>query len=185
MGGSGSPWRMATSTLPRRARASITDRPEVPVEHLRCAVNRPHDAGDRDEPFAGLPKLMGPAVTSCSSGRVGRPPRRSTLDTRERYCFRRNRSKSKALSTRADPVPAGVRTSNDPLEEENATHHGEDSHQVEEKLAQHQGHLPLWTGPFPASPERGAFARSSSRLHLQRRPAGFDSSVTSGRVIAG
>src|SRR5215203_6890636 len=42
--------------------SSITDRPEVPVEHLRCAVNRPHDAGNRDELFAGLPKLPQPAA---------------------------------------------------------------------------------------------------------------------------
>src|SRR5829696_1985092 len=40
---------------------SITDRPEVSVEQLRCLVNRPHDAGDRDELFAGLPKLPGRA----------------------------------------------------------------------------------------------------------------------------
>src|SRR5512133_3602187 len=37
--------------------SSITDGPEVRVEELRCAVNRPHDAGDRDELFAGLLKL--------------------------------------------------------------------------------------------------------------------------------
>ena len=41
--------------------SSVTDRPEFPVEQLRSAVNRPHDAGDRDELFAGLPKLPRPA----------------------------------------------------------------------------------------------------------------------------
>jgi hypothetical protein len=39
--------------------SSITDRPELPVEQLRCAVSRPYDAGDRDELFTGLPKLPG------------------------------------------------------------------------------------------------------------------------------
>jgi hypothetical protein len=36
---------------------SLTEWPEVPVEQLRCAVDRPHDAGDRDELFAAIPKL--------------------------------------------------------------------------------------------------------------------------------
>ena len=36
---------------------SVTDGPEVPVEPLRCAVDRTDDAGDRDELFAYLPKV--------------------------------------------------------------------------------------------------------------------------------
>ena len=42
--------------------SSITERPEVPVEQLRCAVNRPHNAGDRDELFACISKLPWPAT---------------------------------------------------------------------------------------------------------------------------
>jgi hypothetical protein len=46
--------------------SSITDRPEVPVEQLRCAVNRPHDAGNRDELFAGRPKLPRPLTAAVA-----------------------------------------------------------------------------------------------------------------------
>jgi hypothetical protein len=178
---------MATSTLPRAGASSITDRPEVPVEQLRCAVNRPHDAGDRDELFPGLPKLPGPAgdllqqrmsraSTSAQhaerSAAVPLPPQTIKVEG--------------AVHARVAGASRGVRTSSDPLEEENATYRSEDSHQVKEELAQHQGHLPPWTGPFPASPERTAFARSSSpdcTLNVVGR--GLIPPVSSGRVIAG
>src|SRR4029453_15801481 len=80
----------------------------------------------------------------------------------------------------------GVWTSNDPLEEKNASYRGEDSHQVEEELAQHQGHLPLLDRALSGVTRAPVvFARPSSRdfmFNVVRR--GFDSSVTSGRVIA-
>jgi hypothetical protein len=144
---------MATSTLPRAGASSITDRPEVPVEQLRCAVNRPHDAGDRDELFAGLPKLPGlagdllqqrksRASTAAQhvghSGAVLLPPQPIKVEG--------------AVHAGVPGASRKVRTSNDPLEEENASYRGKDSHQVEEELAQHQGHLPLWTGPSPGHP---------------------------------
>ena len=164
--------------------SSITDRLEVPVEQLRCAVDRPYDAGDRDELFAGVPKL----------------PRRASDLLQQR----KSRTSTSAEHPNAVPLPPqpikvedtiqagvpgasrGVGTGNDPLEDENATYRGEDSHQVKEELAQNQGHLPLWTGPFPASPERTAFASSSSQdctFNVVRR--GLIPPVTSGRVIAG
>jgi hypothetical protein len=105
----------------------------------------------------------GSRVTSCSSGRIGRPPRRSTLDARERYCFRRNRSKSKALSTRVDPVPAvecGPATIRS-RRRMPPTHGEVPTGRRETRSA--SGPPPTLDRPFPASPERGAFARSSSR----------------------
>jgi hypothetical protein len=110
--------------------SSITDRPEVPVEQLRCAVNRPHDAGDRDELFAGLPKLPGlagdlleqrksrastAAQQAGHSGAVLLPPQPIKVEG--------------AVHAGVPGASRGVRTSNDPLEEENASYRGEDSHQ--------------------------------------------------------
>ncbi len=121
---------------------TVTDRPEVPVEQLRCAVNRPHDAGDRDELFAGLPKLPGLA------GGLPRQ-RKSRASTSAQHAARAG-----AIPFPPQPIKAegavhagipgagrGVRTNNDPLKEKNASYHGEDSHHVGDELAV----LPLWT----------------------------------------
>ena len=165
--------------------SSVTDRAEVPVEQLRSAVDRPHDAGDRDQLFAGIPKLPRPAGDVLQ-----RRKRPASISAQHAEQWRAvllppQPMKSKALSTRAYPVPAvecgpaTIRWRRRMPVLWRGLHH-----QVEEKLARRQGHLPLWTAPFDVTERQPsnvlisiAFSTSCGR--------GLIPPVTSGRVIAG
>ena len=118
---------------------SITDWPEPAVEQMGSAVDRPHDAGERDELLAGVPKLrvfVDDILQNwkCRAATVAQEARRSGPGLLTTQSF----EVEGAVHAWVSGAGRSVRTSNDSLEEEEASDHGQDSQQVEEELAQHR-----------------------------------------------